>query len=1015
MASNLLASIASAFSPVKNEASVKDQLQKGHVGLSDKLDDDNTPRLPQRPIYNFEVGDTVEVYYNTHLLDDGTFRKVKLPHSSTRHAKWNSASCSKMNAGTFTFGLTQGWVLGTVVKKHQNYGEQADFLRDDRQSSTTAETNFIENDDINIVSYFSFTVKLVGDYKEPMTNEFVGAYSPIEQNLEYIVTDLDLIRPVETGEIDAGPRDFSKAKKKAVDSTSTPQEVQVEDSRKSTSTATVSVLMVRWYDYHTNQKRSDYNITSEFAIKSLIEDSGLVELFGTQLEVWSLFVRNGEELLQFYDQYCNPASKWKYRDWASGSGAMLSSGAGATSAPLYSLKQYANSRRGGGGSSTATRPLSNMLKVKATMTQQADQLSLQHIMQKATKRYGMYFLWPCEKTEKTDGMIEQTVFFDFVEKIEAMGIPTRWPCPARLYRKLCGKEYLEGIVSYGPSEYTAVEAPSNCSRVSTTSAKNTTAPTTSRNGPTTGHQLHPPTTFLQNKILQVPATTRVFFCDVFQNPRLAAKNAIRALEQIKECRLMEAARATASASTYNRGTSCWSPCSSPSPRNKIPSTENHSALEQLDGQHTTQARTNNKTKVISGVVKLPFSWCGQDVLKWDNEEDLVSKLQEIFGKQNDYGYGYNYDGYYSTGGKNNGSYHATVDDFDTRTSCLVQEFIPDRIGEVRVIAFNTGTTDPQTGESIYDLRTRYMPITRETSQSSFEMTDSNSFTKEEALEEMFCNNAKLCEKIDHDAKILAGWFLKYWYPAHWNSRSCPAKARFDFLISCPRSVLLSSSSTQEQLLNSTARGRRSVLSGISTSSTTADSGGAQPLVSPALSSASAVSVSPALSPAGVSSLTDELGGEEGGTNNHATSGQSSSDEEHQPDEHHEQQAAALEVGVDEVSTDTTHLDDHVVQHQPKCQLFLCELSELGVSLNGLPIQARNTAVANSLLEESDADEQGEVDDLEKDNAHAETCVDGAQNRYRRTRSGFKPLPWRWKLDEPLEMETDDWGNRWYKW
>ncbi len=282
------------------------------MGLSDKVDDDNTWRLPQQPncIKNFEVGDTVEVYYNTHLLDDGTFRKVKLPHNSTRHAKWNSSAASSKtrNAGTFTFGLTQGWVLGTVVKKHQHYGGQADHLRDDRQRSATAkidETNF-EDDDTNIGPYFSFTVKLVGDYKEPMTNEFVGAYNPIEQNLEYIVTDLDLIRPVESGEFNVGPRDFSKASKGAVDtSTSTPEElVQVEDSRTtSTSIGTVSVLMVRWYDYHTNQKRSDYNITSEFAIKSLIEDSGLVELFGTQLEVWSLFVRNGEELLQFYDQY----------------------------------------------------------------------------------------------------------------------------------------------------------------------------------------------------------------------------------------------------------------------------------------------------------------------------------------------------------------------------------------------------------------------------------------------------------------------------------------------------------------------------------------------------------------------------------------------------------------------------------------------------------------------------------------------------------------------------------------
>lgn len=56
----------------------------------------------------------------------------------------------------------------------------------------------------------------------------------------------------------------------------------------------ISVFMLRYYDYYSDRKPSEYKISSEFAMQSLIEDCGikaLCKLNARDFEVFSLFVR----------------------------------------------------------------------------------------------------------------------------------------------------------------------------------------------------------------------------------------------------------------------------------------------------------------------------------------------------------------------------------------------------------------------------------------------------------------------------------------------------------------------------------------------------------------------------------------------------------------------------------------------------------------------------------------------------------------------------------------------------
>ena len=58
----------------------------------------------------------------------------------------------------------------------------------------------------------------------------------------------------------------------------------------------VSLLVVRWWDYHSHKQKNEYKITSEFAVRTFVENSGIKDLLGTRFEIFSVFVRYSEDL-----------------------------------------------------------------------------------------------------------------------------------------------------------------------------------------------------------------------------------------------------------------------------------------------------------------------------------------------------------------------------------------------------------------------------------------------------------------------------------------------------------------------------------------------------------------------------------------------------------------------------------------------------------------------------------------------------------------------------------------------
>ena len=64
----------------------------------------------------------------------------------------------------------------------------------------------------------------------------------------------------------------------------------------------LSVLIVRWWDYASDQRKSEYKITSEFAVRTFVENSGLTDLLGNRFEIFSVFVKTSQELDAFDPQ-----------------------------------------------------------------------------------------------------------------------------------------------------------------------------------------------------------------------------------------------------------------------------------------------------------------------------------------------------------------------------------------------------------------------------------------------------------------------------------------------------------------------------------------------------------------------------------------------------------------------------------------------------------------------------------------------------------------------------------------
>jgi len=267
---------------------------------------------------------------------------------------------------------------------------------------------------------------------------------------------------------------------------------------------------------------------------------------------------------------------------------------------------------------------------------------LGHVM-KGRHRSAMYFLWPVQKFDASEkpAYCEERSFFDMMQRIEAVGVPTRYPAPAHLYRILCGKQMY--------------------------------------------------TNMCLQKDYKVPITVRVQASEFINDEESVVDNTLRSINHLRE-RL------------YGRG------------------------------------------PTDSGVVKLGFSWMGNDVLRYKGRDDLRSKLAEILSTQN-----------------------------QIPTTCMAQDLVENRIAELRIHAF-CNSDDGFHYEIVYML---LKPASPTHYGEDFMMTGAKSIPPEQALHDLWNGNARAQEIAETEARRLVDvWLL--WYKTEWTAPRCPANGRFDF-------------------------------------------------------------------------------------------------------------------------------------------------------------------------------------------------------------------------------------------
>lgn len=92
----------------------------------------------------------------------------------------------------------------------------------------------------------------------------------------------------------------------------------------------------------------------------------------------------------------------------------------------------------------------------------------------------MYFLWGAVHGDHKPGYVEYSSLFDLMQRMESVGIPTRWPNPVSLYRVLSSKSWQAALAT--------------------------------------------------NTALRIPPTTTIQRADFMQDPTGTCRNAVRALE-----------------------------------------------------------------------------------------------------------------------------------------------------------------------------------------------------------------------------------------------------------------------------------------------------------------------------------------------------------------------------------------------------------------------------------------------------------------------------------------------------
>ncbi|CAD7950554.1 unnamed protein product [Amoebophrya sp. A120] len=391
----------------------------------------------------------------------------------------------------------------------------------------------------------------------------------------------------------------------------------------------LSLFILRWFDYWSDKRKSEYKITQEWPVYSLIEQAGVKAAVGNRFECYELFCFDEECLTSFVQQHVLhlPEEKKKVEQLHQTSVVKMQQ--------LAQLQEHVLDQHDPSSTTTKScskrRPFADLLVGKA--------------------KCGLYYLWPAEREfgpenrhPKSDaGMVKESVFFEFMRQMENTEIHTRYPAPSHLYRQLCGKQY-----------YNA-----GC----------------------------------QNRELKTPATTRVYATSIKKDSLKAAKNAINALRMIRKnvwgnepivpSVPLVGEVDQAKKMSYKKGcislvkqlepvvtlnsdstTSDESPASTNSGAagdagEQILVQQAHDSPLPPPDDEAVQGTTKEESQMMSGVVKLGFSWMGVDVKVWHGAEDLAKKLESMI----------------------------CCHKGQIATSVIVQELVPDRIAELRIHAF----------------------------------------------------------------------------------------------------------------------------------------------------------------------------------------------------------------------------------------------------------------------------------------------------------------------------------------
>eukprot|EP00925_Amoebophrya_sp_RCC4383_P023570 GSA25T00020607001.1 len=110
-----------------------------------------------------------------------------------------------------------------------------------------------------------------------------GTGATLVRNLRYNVTDPAWIMPEQAGDGFSAEEQQGKGTKNVVQHRPPPPPI-------------ASLFLARWFDYWSDPRRSEYKITQNWPTKALIDVAGVKSCFGARFEVYQLYVRNENSL-----------------------------------------------------------------------------------------------------------------------------------------------------------------------------------------------------------------------------------------------------------------------------------------------------------------------------------------------------------------------------------------------------------------------------------------------------------------------------------------------------------------------------------------------------------------------------------------------------------------------------------------------------------------------------------------------------------------------------------------------